>query len=327
MEKKNLHLFDVSQYISSGNDKYVLFDGIRNTNGPFMAAEMPCGGLTYLCNSFYEYGSEENQLVYCIDKTPTIKREMFTHFFPDRGGYKGHRPKKKDHIVYQRRMAEEMLELIGYSVVAVDGYEADDCIASIVKYYKDSYEHVYIHSKDSDLFYLVCDNVEIVPLAEPYFYKDSGGRVKHVVNGKHINMYNWETEVLKDRWVPYDTLTITKMCMGEMGDNIPHINEHMERVICDNLPKDCYVKCGDNEYLREYIASVTGGDRLTLAVFDLIAPLIADHDKVELYDECVDNKLRDFFASKLQCKYMKDKQVEEIKTDLISRYVDEYMRR
>lgn len=327
MGKKNLHLFDASQYISSGSDKYVLFDGVRNTTGPFMPAEMPCGGLTYLCNSFYEYNSPENQLVYCIDRPPTIKREMHSHFFAPLGGYKGNRVKKADHIVFQRRMAEEILGLIGFVTVAVDGLEADDCIASIVKYYKDSYEHVYIHSKDSDLFYLVCDNVEIVPLTEPYFYKTGSNVAKYVSNGKHINMYNWETDVLKDKWVPYDTLTITKMCKGEPGDNIPRISSEYAEAICNNLPKDCYVKCGDNEFLREYIAQTTNGDRMTLAVFDLIAPIIADYEKVELHEDCFDERMCSYFASRLHCKYAKNKQAPKVDTDIISRYVDEYMRR
>jgi len=175
----NLHLFDTSEYIYSGSRNLWILQGCAEVNGSFADAALPCGSLAYILNTFFEWGGENEVLVYCMDTPPMYKRALHEKFFT--GGYKGGRKAPDIEIQVQKPMVDEMLGLIGANVVSVQGYEADDVIASMVKYYKDDFDKIYIHAKDSDLFYLVDEQVEILPLARK-------GAQKNLYNGKHLSL-------------------------------------------------------------------------------------------------------------------------------------------
>jgi hypothetical protein len=320
---RNLRLFDVSEYISAGSKKVTISNGVIEDGGKFRPNEMPCGGLTYLFNTIYEYNDANTDLVYCIDRPPHIKRALHERTFPNMQGYKGNRAKKDDSIVIQREMAEDILQRLGLNVLAVDDLEADDVIASVVQYYKDDYEHVYIHGMDSDLFYLVCDNVEVVPLTNGYVWNG-----KMHVHGKHINMSNWESQVCRDYIVPYDTLTIHKLCMGEMGDGIPAIDSAKANLIVKHIPESIYAKCGDNKLLKNWISDAVSGDPRVLATLDLITPIITDYNKVPIYEEEFDKNLCDEFAYCLSNKYVSKLKIGTLNAEtVLSGYIDSYNRR
>ncbi len=324
-----LHIFDVSQYIASGSKSLIVANGIIEDSGPFRSAEMPCGGVAYLLNTIYEFRNKDTELVYCYDRTPTVKRAMHERTFPNAGGYKGFRPKRDYSITVQRQLAEEIIKQIGLNTVAVDSLEADDCIASIIEYYKDSYENIYIHSKDSDLYYLVCNNVQIAPLCKPYSARDRYGNVRSIINGKTINMSNWESEVVKDEIMPYNLLTIDKMCKGDYGDNIPKISRNMKDIILGDIMQrpELYNRLGSMEFLREYICSVTKGDARTKDVMELIIPVIAKPEEVELNVSDLDVELLNYYAKKFGCKYAKKFALSdnELGSRTIDKYIDMYM--
>lgn len=321
----NLHLIDASQLIYSGSKSLFLTRGIIESNSAFKPREMPCGGIAYLLNAVIDWSGPNEELVFCFDRPPTIKRELFQAYFPHSGFYKGTRVHSDKSIPFQKDMAEEMAKLIGLNTVAVECLEADDVIASLVQYYKDSYEKIYIHSKDSDLFYLVSENVEIMPLVKDV--KGSvqifGQRENIYNNGKHINMENWEREVLKDRICPYDVLTVIKLCDGETGDNIPPIAESMAQKIVRNLPKEAFVKCGDNKFLREYVLNVTNNDARVRATFDLIAPIIAKYDDVALYCTDFDEDAFRYLAQQVRNKHAKNWNV--IPVEKIDNAIEKYL--
>jgi hypothetical protein len=238
-------------------------------------------------------------------------------------GYKGTRPRKPLHTTMQRQIAEDVLERIGLNVLAIEDLEADDVIASVVNYYKDDYEHVYIHSLDSDLFYLVGDNVEVVPLTKGYM---SDGKL--IVHGKHINMRNWETQVNKDFIIPYNTLTLDKLCKGESGDNIPAIDKTLSKVILSSIPKEQYVKCGDNKLLKRWISDAVNGDEKVLGTLDLITPIIADFGQVPIYEERFDKSLCDEFGVCFKNKYTSKLNIGTFRAEnVLSSYIDSYNRR
>lgn len=280
-----LRIFDASQYISSGSPKAFLDGGLMIVNGEGHERTMASGGVARILDTVWEHLDEEDtDLVFCFDRSPTFKRELFAKKLTPLGfgEYKGNRPKKSPDIPLQREMAEEILKQIGINTVAVEGYEADDCIASIVEHYADGYDKVYIHTLDSDLFYLVSNKVEIAPL---YFSKSTGQR------GSHITLSNWEQTVSSKMDVTYNCLTIVKMCQGEPGDNIPRISRVNADKICYSIAKDKMHLCGHNPSLRAHIAKVTNNDEYTLAVFDLIAPVILSEEEVLLYDNICDRSL------------------------------------
>lgn len=129
----NLHLFDTSEYIYSGSRNLWILRGGMQTDSGYVDASLPCGSLAYVLNTFEEWGGENEVLVHCIDSPPTYKRALHEKYFS--GGYKGNRSTPTPEITVQKKMVPEMLEMIGANTVTAPGYEADDIIASIVKYY------------------------------------------------------------------------------------------------------------------------------------------------------------------------------------------------
>jgi len=283
-----LHLFDVSQYISSGVQDYTIGSGVEQVDGVFRAMEMPCAGITNLLNTYNAYGGKQGVTVlFCFDSIPVYKRELHSRLFPELGGYKGNRKTRPVHISVQREMAVEIFDQIGIPYLKVDGYEADDLIASVVQEYSQQFDRVVIHSRDSDLFYLVSENVCIEPVLR---------------TGKRINLSNWESTVLSGYRMPYNMLTISKMREGEVGDNIPYVYRDPMDAIIRGIPERQRSKCGDNVFLREYIVDTVGKeDTRTLGIFDLIAPLIVPREELVLYEDEHDDHLLEMYASGCSC--------------------------
>lgn len=293
-----LHVYDVSNYISSGSTKKFLDGGFKlGSDGKYGEYTMPCGGVSILLDTIMTQMEETEDtidMVFCFDRKPEYKRELFKEVLTPLGfgSYKGNRPQKSPEIIPQRDMAEEILRQMNFNVLAVDRYEADDCIASVVHHYKTSYDKIVIHSLDSDLFHLVCDNVEVAPI---YINPYSGPR------GKYVNIHNYEDVVNKDYQISYNCLTITKMTVGESGDGIPAIAKHMSQRIRANLRPEEFRLYGDNRLLRQRIAEATDNDKVTLTIFDLIVPVILHESLVPLYDEPIDTELLNFYAKACSC--------------------------
>ncbi|MGL4563135.1 MAG: DNA polymerase I [Brevinema sp.] len=75
--------------------------------------------------------------------------------------YKATRKETPPDLVQQIPLAKECLSLTGISAMTVDGHEADDVIATIVKKYSQDHE-VLIFTGDKDLLQLVGGNVHVV---------------------------------------------------------------------------------------------------------------------------------------------------------------------
>ena len=311
-----LRLFDVSQYIYIGNVRHqFMAHGVERVAGNVVPREIPVGGLTYLIDEIEKYKSPNCDLVFCIDKPPKIKRALHEKAFPGMGGYKGNRVKADYDITIQKQMAEEILRQMGYVVIAVEDFEADDVIASIVKYYESSYDKIYIHSKDSDLYYLISDTVECIWPGKGY---------------KCVNRHNFKTTVNSKYDIEYNMITLQKMLAGEPGDNVPSVpRETMQRVY-DHIPPNWYSKMGDNELLRLIIEEYTDRDPQAIAVMELIMPLIADYRDVELYEEMVDEELLTYYKEEFgMVRGFKgaDYSRNVVGNATIEKYIDMYSRR
>lgn len=279
-----LRLFDVSQFIHSGSKSLMWADGVVEEAEIYTPREISVGGLAYLIEEIKRYVNPETDIVFCLDGIPLKKREIMDAVFPEWGGYKGQRPQKRPEISFQRDIVQEFLESMNANVIHRSGYEADDIIASIVRYYKDSYDKVYIHSRDSDLYYLVDSKVECVPV----------GR-----SGKHVTLTNWETTVCTGKVIKYNTLTLSKMLHGERGDNIPAAPTDIVLEIMNKWPEDKYAVCGDNDVLEQVIRTYSKNDKKTVAVMQLIMPLIIPEDELYIQGEEFDLDLLNFYLHSL----------------------------
>lgn len=86
--------------------------------------------------------------------------KTFRHFiYPD---YKNHRSEKDPSFNVQKPYVKKLFQLFGYKVVQATGYEADDCIGSIVEQQKELFDKISIVSTDKDLLQLLSsDNISL----------------------------------------------------------------------------------------------------------------------------------------------------------------------
>ena len=76
--------------------------------------------------------------------------------------YKGHRPKQPDLLGQQYPQMRPLVDAFGYTNLSVDGYEADDVIATLAEKAKADGIGVLIVTGDRDAFQLVGDGVRVM---------------------------------------------------------------------------------------------------------------------------------------------------------------------
>lgn len=85
---------------------------------------------------------------------PTFRHERFS-------GYKATRPKLPDPLREQLQALNELFDALGFPLYAVEGFEADDVIATLARELS-AHERVLVVSGDRDLLQLVRDRVEVL---------------------------------------------------------------------------------------------------------------------------------------------------------------------
>lgn len=313
-----LHILDTSNYIYAGSAYSTswIARGVRETNGSYSANEAPIGGVKCLLNNVFRLTGPNSVVMPVFDATPTIKREMYADAFGDPYGYKGNRKKNKTNVAGQKDYARVILEDMGYPVQYATDYEADDLIYTIVQMYRDDYDHIYIHTQDSDLFFLVDEKVTIAPTGEE---KRFGTR------GKTITVENYTTTVVKDKLTIYNGIHLMKLGKGDTSDNIPGIGmkwlEELDKVL---KPED-YPKLGDldlcRKLLRELVMNhpeLPGGHKV-IPTFNIIVPLKVPVDLINDAEPIIDE---------FKMQYYKGDWCASIDTwgleDLLAEYIDSY---
>lgn len=121
--------------------------------------------------------------------------------------YKSHRPPKPDLLRQQWPQLLEMVEAFGYTNVKVDGYEADDVIATMTRQASEVNIPVVVVTGDRDAYQLVTDTVQVMSTS------------RGVTETK---MYN--REAVKERYGVYPELVTDLMGLrGDTSDNIPGV--------------------------------------------------------------------------------------------------------
>jgi DNA polymerase I len=87
--------------------------------------------------------------VFCLDsKVPGFRKKLYP-------GYKASRPKPADEILVQLSYLSKLLPALGFPIVEVTGYEADDLIAGLVRLERERGDEVVILSSDKDMGQLI----------------------------------------------------------------------------------------------------------------------------------------------------------------------------
>lgn len=307
----NLHIMDLKQYMYTGVSKpQTVARGVIEDASDFRAREFRCGSLSYLIDEMYKILVDTNNLLcFCIDTTPTFKRELSESKLNRK--YKDGRAKSPVHVNYQFEFAKRMVKIIGFNCIELEGYEADDGVSSLVKKYHNQFDKITIYSNDSDQYYLVDDKVTIVPTS---------------LRGKIVNMSNYEKIVNKDMYIEYNTLTVHKLIHGESGDNIPAIPRDVAKRLLRVLPKAGNPFYGDNTVLRTIVKNSCKNDEKVMAVFDLLAPVVITDARVSIdFTKQINVGLLRFFGIEFQsyCYRNHNYSHNEVGEEMIEDFLDE----
>jgi DNA polymerase-1 len=111
------------------------------------------GVATMLDKTLRELAPEE--VAVCFDtKAKTFRHERFAE-------YKANRPEPPDALIPQFPLIHQLVKLRGLPLLAIEGYEADDIIGTLVRQAEAEKRPVIIVSGDKDLMQLVSDRVKI----------------------------------------------------------------------------------------------------------------------------------------------------------------------
>ncbi len=151
-------------------------------------------------------------LIAALDsKTKTFRHDMYEQ-------YKATRPKTPEDLHAQIPWIEEVLEALGVPSLRVDGYEADDVIATITKEAVAQGKSVRILSGDKDLMQLVDDRVQIL--------KPDHADVWKVVGAEGVQA-EWGVE-------PKKLLDLLSL-YGDTADNVPGVKGVGVKTACKFL--------------------------------------------------------------------------------------------
>ena len=126
---------------------YALPQHLKNKDG------FPTGLLTGFTNfiSTLQKQHDSDYLIFAIDtKGDSFRKEIDSN-------YKANRSAPPEELTMQLPIAIEWIDKMGYKTVGKVGYEADDIIATIVSFAKESGYDVRVVSHDKDLFQLIDD--------------------------------------------------------------------------------------------------------------------------------------------------------------------------
>jgi len=131
---------------------YALPQHLKNKDG------FPTGLLTGFTNfiSTLQKQHDSDYIVFAIDtKGPTFRNEIDPN-------YKSHRKPPPEELTMQLPIAIEWIDKMGYKTLGKVGFEADDIIATVVKYAKNKAYDVRVVSHDKDLYQLIDDGKVVV---------------------------------------------------------------------------------------------------------------------------------------------------------------------
>ncbi|MDR2134376.1 MAG: DNA polymerase I, partial [Treponema sp.] len=142
-------------------------------------------------------------------RTPTFRHKKYSE-------YKANRQKAPEDLHAQVPLVEELLSALGVPALRVDGFEADDIIATLAEKCKKEKRQCYILSSDKDLLQLVGEGVyELRPQKSSKGDAAAGGGLAWELVGPAEVKAEWGV-------VPQKVLDLLSLT-GDSSDNIPGV--------------------------------------------------------------------------------------------------------
>lgn len=132
-----------------------------------------------------------------------LKAKTFRHLEYD--FYKANRKPMPEDLALQMPYAKELVTLIGFNIVELEGYEADDVIGTVSRLASDEV-HAYVLTGDRDSLQLINENTSVI-----------------LVKTKEDVVYTPEKFIEKYGVTPTQYIDV-KAIMGDSSDNIPGIH-------------------------------------------------------------------------------------------------------
>jgi DNA polymerase-1 len=188
-----VYLVDASGYIFRA---YHALPDMNRSDG------VPTKAVYGFCNMLWKFlaevngGNKPSHIGIVFDKSEkTFRKELYPE-------YKAHRPPAPEDLVPQFPLTREAARAFGLAVVEMDGFEADDLIATYARQAARAGAKVRIISSDKDLMQLVDDG--IIHLHDPMKQRDIG-----------------PAEVQEKFGVGPDKVIDVQALMGDSTDNVP----------------------------------------------------------------------------------------------------------
>lgn len=129
----------------------------------------------------------------------TFRSEQFTD-------YKANRAECPEDLVPQFQMMKDVMDAFGIPNISVEGYEADDCIGTLSRLYREEYD-VMVLTGDHDMLQLVHDHTKVI-----------------IMKKGHGNYAVYTPEYLQEeRQILPDQVIDIKGLMGDTSDNYPGV--------------------------------------------------------------------------------------------------------
>lgn len=200
---------------------------------------IPTGGVYGLTNILFRLFEEVKPdfIAFSFDRRgPTFRHLEFKE-------YKAQRPKTPSDLIAQVSLAKDLASAFQIPIFEKDGYEADDCIATLARRAVESGKKVIILSGDLDSLQLVSpDIVLMTPL-------------KGI---SQISVYD-EEAVIKRYGLEPSQMVDYKALVGDPSDNIPRIPR-----IGEKTARDLLFKYGSIEGIYEHLTELNSKIRDTL---------------------------------------------------------------
>ena len=166
-----------------------------------------------------KYTSDKQaDLCVCLD-TKTNRKE-------DSSEYKAGRDKLENVDIVALQNMEKVIVNSGITTLKCEGYEADDCIASVVKNKYDEYNKIVIFTPDSDLCALIDDKVAVFRYKSVYsMYGNKGKHADFMSAHYYVDRNSYEEYLSKenDGRVPYNSIMLLKCTVGDKSDKVKGI--------------------------------------------------------------------------------------------------------
>lgn len=187
-------------------------------------------GFINMLNKIMEMEEPEGVAVAFDLRAPTFRHKMYD-------GYKANRKGMPPELASQMPVLKEWLKLMGYSVLSLEGYEADDILGTLALSCENSGDECVIATGDRDSLQLVSDKVRVLNTVTKM--------------GKPEIIVYTPDEVREKYGVEPQKLIDIKALQGDTSDNIPGVAG-----IGEKTAQSLIANFGSIDYIYENIETI-----------------------------------------------------------------------